>query len=58
MDTPSHILAKTITDILVKEKLISADTAKKFEGRLADGSIRPEEWRLALEIGKGREPRQ
>jgi len=51
MDTPSQTLAAKILSRLVHEGLISAPEAKQLQPKLADGKIRPEDWRLPLELG-------
>lgn len=50
MDTPSQALATKITNRLVQEGLLSPDAAKKLSPKLADGKLRPEDWRLAIEL--------
>ncbi len=49
MSTPSMELAKKIFSRLVAEKLVTDDDAKKMTTTLADGKVRPEDWRLAIE---------
>ena len=49
MSTPSHDLAKKILERLTSEKLVTDDDAKKLAAKLADGKVRPEDWRLAIE---------
>lgn len=55
MSTPSIELAKQIFLRLVAEKLITHDDAKKMETKLADGKVRPEDWRLAIEKATDKE---
>ncbi len=50
MDTPSQILAKKIVDRLVNEGLLTADAAKRIHSKLAEGKLRPEDWRLPIEL--------
>jgi hypothetical protein len=50
MDTPSEALAARITERLVREKLITAEAAIRLRPKLAEGKLRPEDWRLALEL--------
>ena len=52
MDTPSQTLAAKIADRLVKEGLLSEDAANKIQPKLADGKLRPEDWRLPIELAK------
>ena len=37
-------------DRLVREKLISAEAAKRLQPKLAEGKLRSEDWRLAIEL--------
>jgi hypothetical protein len=55
MDTPSQLLAKKITDRLVKDKLLTLEAAKKMLPSLADGKLRAEDWRLPIELCVARE---
>jgi hypothetical protein len=56
MDTPSHALAAKITERLVREGLIRAEAAKQLQPKLAEGQLRPEDWRLTLEVAGVEEP--
>lgn len=49
MSTPSIELAKQIFLRLVAEQLVTDDDAKKLATKLADGKVRAEDWRLAIE---------
>jgi len=51
MDVPSQELAKRVLERLVAEKLLRPDDAQKLLPKLAEGQLRPEDWRLALEKG-------
>ena len=51
MDTPSQLLATKITERLVEEKLLTAESAKKLLSSLGDGKLRAEDWRLPIELG-------
>ena len=55
MDTPSQALAAKITDRLTREGLITPEAAKKLQAHLAEGKLRPEDWRLPIELAKGKE---
>ena len=55
MDTPSQALASKIIDRLIQEKLISQSTAKKMQPKLAEGKIKAEDWRFAIELSEKRE---
>jgi len=49
MNTPSQELANKILERLTVEKLVTDDDAKKLVTKMADGKLRPEDWRLAIE---------
>lgn len=55
MDTPSQLLAAKIAERLVKEKLLTAEAAKKLQPMLSDGKLRAEDWRLPIELGVAKE---
>lgn len=55
MDIPSAQLAAKIIDRLTDEKLLTPDDRKKLLTKLADGKLRPEDWRLALELAGSKE---
>jgi hypothetical protein len=55
MNTPSQALAARIADRLVKEGLLTVDAAKKIQVSLADGKLRPEDWRLPIELAEKKE---
>jgi hypothetical protein len=55
MDTPSQALATRITERLQREGLITADTAKKFQPKLAEGKLKAEDWRLPIELAGKKE---
>jgi hypothetical protein len=50
MDTPSQVLSNNITHKLILEGLITPDAAKKIGPKLAEGKLRPEDWRLLIEL--------
>lgn len=49
MSTPSQELAKKIFLRLSAEKLVTDEDAKKLVSKMADGKLRSEDWRLAIE---------
>lgn len=49
MNSPSQVLAQKIVERLVAEKLLTANDAKQVLVKLADGSMKAEDWRLAIE---------
>ena len=51
MNTPSQVLAAIILQQLVGEHLLVPDALGKLHARLAEGKLRPEDWRLAIELG-------
>lgn len=57
MDTPSQALAARITERLVRENLITAEAARRLQPKLAEGTLRAEDWRLPLKVGEGKEPK-
>ncbi len=54
MDTPSKQLADKIMDRLITEGYMSPDDRKKLLSKLADGKLKPEDWRLAVELSGSR----
>jgi hypothetical protein len=48
--SPAEKLSERILERLIEEKLISKSEAKKLVPKLAEGKLRPEDWRLAIEI--------
>lgn len=58
METPSEALAKRIITRLIKEKLISEDAANKLLPGLGNGKLRPEDWRLSVELSDRKELKQ
>lgn len=55
MDTPSLKLAKKIVERLVHEKLVTEQDGNKLLPKLADGKLRPEDWRLPVELRDAKE---
>jgi len=55
MDTPSQALAAKITERLVREGLITAEAANKLQPKFAEGKLRPEDWRLPIELAEDKE---
>ncbi len=49
MSTSSQELAKKIFLRLSAEKLVTDEDAKKLVSKMADGKLRSEDWRLAIE---------
>jgi hypothetical protein len=58
MNSPSERLAERILEKLIQEKLLSKQEAKKLLPKLADGKVRPEDWRLAVEISMSQKTKQ
>ncbi len=54
MDTPSRKLAEKILERLVHEKVLTEQEGKKILPKLAEGTLRSEDWRLAVEISEGK----
>jgi len=55
MNTPSQALAARIIDRLMKEGLLTVEDAKKIQTNLSEGKLRPEDWRLPIELAEKRE---
>lgn len=49
METPSQTLASKIAQRLSDEQLLSTEVAQKLSSQLASGTLKAEDWRLALE---------
>lgn len=58
MTSPSHDLAQIVVERLASEKLITSEDVKKMVGSYAEGKLRQEDWRLALEKGEDKEGKQ
>lgn len=56
--TPSEQLAEIILKRLTTDNLISSRSAEKLLPLLAEGKLQPDDWRLAVELGKEKEARQ
>jgi hypothetical protein len=54
-ETPSQQLAARIVERLIAEKLLSPANGQKLLANLADGKLRPEDWRLPLELASDQE---
>ena len=50
IDTPAQQLAQQIVERLVAARLMSAAEAAKLQPKLADGTLHPEDWQLAIEL--------
>lgn len=55
MDTPSAQLASKILERLINEKLLAPEDRAKLLSKLAEGKLKSEDWRLALELAQGKE---
>ncbi len=51
METPSQKLAQKITDRLIKEGLIKESTVGNLLPKLAQGTLKAEDWKLPIEVG-------
>jgi hypothetical protein len=49
METPSQLLAARILKKLVGQKLLLEEDIRRLAPKLADGTLRPEDWQLAIE---------
>jgi hypothetical protein len=50
MNSPSERLAERILNKLVQQKLLSKQEAKKLLPKVAEGRVRAEDWKLAVDI--------
>jgi hypothetical protein len=50
MNSASAKLAALIADRLVREKLLTRNEAKKILPKLAEGKVRAQDWRAAVEV--------
>lgn len=55
MDKPSRRLADKIFDRLFHEKLLTEQDGKKILPKLAEGKLKSEDWRLAIELAQSKE---
>ncbi len=55
MDTPSGKLASRILKRLMEEKLLRPGDEAKLLSKLAEGKLKSEDWRLAIELAQGKE---
>lgn len=49
MTTPSEALADLIAPLLVERKLLLQEDAQKYKAKIAAGTMKPEDWLLAIE---------
>ena len=49
MTTPSEALAELIAPLLVERKIFLQEDAQKYKSRIAAGTMKPEDWLLAIE---------
>lgn len=57
MEAPSLQLADKILDRLVKENLLPPEGKAKLRAKLAEGKLKAEDWRLALELAQAKDPK-
>lgn len=58
MDTPSELLSAKIIERLIAEKLLSPNDGKKLVAKMAAGKLRPEDWRLPIELAGDQEAKK
>ncbi|WP_350282367.1 hypothetical protein [Nitrosomonas sp.] len=58
MASPSQELLEVISPLLVKEKLLLAVDAEKYKGKIAAGTMKAEDWLLAVEKALEKEAKQ
>lgn len=49
MKTPSDELTEIILPLLIESKLLLPDDAERYKAKLAAGTMKPEDWLLAVE---------
>lgn len=49
MKTPSDELTEIIFPLLIESKLLLPDDAERYKAKLAAGTMKPEDWLLAVE---------
>lgn len=49
MTTPSEALADLIAPLLVEGKFLLAEDVQKYKSKIAAGTMKPEDWLLAIE---------
>lgn len=49
MTTPSEALADLIAPLLVERKLFLQEDAQKYKAKIAAGTMKPEDWLIAIE---------
>jgi hypothetical protein len=55
MTTPSESLADLIAPLLVKDKLFLQEDALKYKSRIAAGTMKAEDWLLAIDKAQNKE---
>ena len=58
MSSPSQNLAQIIIEKLIAENLILAEDEKRLLPKLAEGKLRTEDWRLAIEKATDKEEQE
>ena len=58
MDTPSQRLAAQIVERLLREGLISPEAARELALKLAEGTLRAEDWQAYLAPAHSKEDRR
>lgn len=55
MTTPSESLADLIAPLLVKDKLFLQEDALKYKSKIAAGTMKPEDWLLAIDKAQNKD---
>lgn len=58
METPSRQLAARILARLADEMLLVATDQTKLIDKLAEGKLKPEDWRIAIELAGDQEKKE
>ena len=52
MTSPSQQLAEKIVTRLIEEGLLSSARGKRLQGKLADGTLKEEDWKVEIELSQ------
>ncbi len=58
MTTPSESLSGRIASLLVEGKLFLEEDAKQYHSKIANGTMKSEDWLLAIEKAMDKESRK
>ena len=55
MKSPSEVLTDLIASLLVERKLFLEEDSQKYKAKIAAGTMKPEDWLLAIEKAREKE---